>query len=448
MSAHLHDLVSNRAFLSVFAGSALVVSMLLVGCVRSTPSQAENSGKKVVKVRVVSAVEKEVVRQTRQPATVKAFYETEIRSKVGGYVAEVGADIGEVVQAGQVLARIEIPEMEKRREVLSARIELLKSQEMEAKAGVDLAASNVQAEQAKLQRAKSEVAEKEAILSAANAEFDRTQDLVNRGSLQRRLLDESQKRLDSAKAGKAAHVSAVESAEAQVAVARAQAAAAKAKVEAAQAQTQVTVRELEELDVILAYAQVRAPFEGVITRRYLDLGDLIDGDLQSGSAPLFVLSMVHKVRIHVPVPEADAPFVQPGDSLTLTFPSFASESAMTAAVTRIGGSLDPNTRTITAEAVIDNSTGKLMPGMFGDAVVDMETQVATTMLPSRAVRFDEEGNAFVYVITEDSTVQIKQVTTGMDTGTDLEILSGLTSGQRVIGAHLSRFTDGQQVEPL
>lgn len=433
-------------------GSICTTALLLAlssnaGCNNQSVATKENPDP-VVKVRAVAAVQQEVVRKTRQPATIQPFYETEIRSKVAGYIVEVSADIGDAVQAGQVLARVDVPEMEKRRTVLESKIALLRSKEEEAKAGVALAEAAVESEKAKLEQAKSQMLESEAILAAASAEFSRTQDLVNRGSLQARLLDESQKRFDSAKAAKSAVTSAVVSAESQVVVAAAQVAASKAKAQASRSETEVAVREMEELDVVLAFAQVRAPFAGVITQRHVNLGELIDGSQSTGSGTLFVLSMVDKVRIQVPVPEIDAPFIQPGDAITLSFPAFASEPPMSATVTRLNGRLDPSTRTITVEAVIDNEAGKLIPGMFGEAEIDMETKVATTMLPSRAVRFDEGGKAYVYLLSEENTVQVSEVSTGLDTGTEIEILSGLSMGQKVIGPHLSRFTDGQQVEPL
>lgn len=435
----------------VFArGTALFPLLMLatLGCTTGHTVVKKPEGTTIVKVKTVVAVQKAISKTTVQPATILPYYETEIRSKVTGYVAEVLVDIGDVVQAGQPLAVVDVPEMQQQRLTVESKIALLQSQEQEAEAGVELATATVQAEEAKLQQARSQLLEQEALLVAAEAEFRRTQDLVSRGSLQQRLLDEAQKKHDSAKASQAAALSAVHSAEAEVAVAEARKAGAEAQKQTAAAQTQVTRQELAELEVLLAYAEIKAPFSGMITRRQVDLGELIDGGIQEGSSPLFVLSQVDKVRVHVPVPEIDAPFVQPGDALTLSFPSFASEPAIKATVTRLNGSLDPSTRTITAESVLENPDGKLLPGMFGEAAIDLETQVAATMLPSRAVRFDESGKAFVYIVDSQNKIHVSEVATGLDTGTEIEILSGLESGQTVVGSHLKRFSEDQQVEPL
>ena len=154
------------------------------------------------------------------------------------------------------------------------------------------------------------------------------------------------------------------------------------------------------------------------------------------------------VRIHIPVPESDAPYVQPGDGITLTFPSFASEPPLKATVTRISGRLATSTRTMIVEAEVKNPDNKLLPGMFGQATIQLETQVAMTMLPSRAVRFDETGRAYVYLLDDEDKVKLTDVSIGTDTGTEIEILSGVQPGDIVIGPHLKRFSEGQQVERL
>ena len=100
------------------------------------------------------------------------------------------------------------------------------------------------------------------------------------------------------------------------------------------------------------------------------------------------------------------------------------------------------------EAVIDNADGKFLPGMFGEAEIDMETQVATTMLPARCIRFNESGQAFVYLVQSDNQIKVTAVRTGLDTGTEIEVIDGIQPNQIVVGPHLNRFTDGQKVEPL
>jgi RND family efflux transporter MFP subunit len=402
----------------------------------------------LIAVKLVAAAQVEVAKTTHQPASVFSYYETEIRARVSGYVSELAADIGDVVKTGDVLARVDVPELDTQKETLVAQIDLLLAEEQLAEAGVELADAALRAASANVEQVKSQRASAEASLAAIEAEFQRTEDLVNRGTLQNRMLDEVRKKRDSELATIKAVLSAISAAEAEVAVAVAERAAAQARQKMAKANTTVTRKRLDELQVSLRFATIIAPFDGLITERHINLGDLINGRTDDASKPLFRLSKVDRLRIHIPVPESDAPFVQSGDSIKLTFPSFASEPPIRATVTRRTGSLNPNTRTMTVEAEIGNPDGKLMPGMFGQAHIELEPQAAMTMLPSRAVRFDDNGRAFVYLIDSNNRVQIADVSAGMDTGTEIEILSGIMPGDQVIGAHLKRFSTGQQVRPL
>lgn len=396
-----------------------------------------------VTVKAVAVVQQEVRRTSKQPATVHPFYTAEIQAKVHGYVTEVQADIGDVVQAGDVLAMIDVPETVKQRLMSLAMVERQKAEEQRASAGVELAKANVLALEAMESEARSTLQQAEATLAAAEAEFQRTTDLVQRGSLQARILDEVRERRDSAAAGKAGVTATIASAVANVTVAKAKLTAAKADQQVAAADTATKEREVEQLDEFIKYATLTAPFSGVVTARNASPGNLVTE--RSNQTPLFVISQLDKVRIHIPVPENDAAFVNRGDAISITFPSFIDEEAMTVPVTRLTGTLDPSTRTMLVEAEVANPDGKLIPGMFGQASIALSSNLSATVLPARAVRFSETGDAYVYAIA-DEKVTVVPVTTGADDGNTIEITSGLKAGQVVIDAHLQRFTDGQVVK--
>lgn len=362
---------------------------------------------------------------------------------------QLTADIGDRVEAGDQLALIDVPDLVKQHEIAEAKIRRLVAEEQRSQAGISLAKARVASSSAMLAEANSQLASVEAALAAADAEFTRTDDLVRRGSLQNRMLDEARMRRDTQTAQKQAMSSSIESARADVAVSEAQVVAAEADLAAAKAETDIARRELEEIDVMISFATLKAPFAGVVTHRNIEPGDLVRSASEVGDGkPLFVISQIDKLRVRIPVPESDAPQVSQGDEITLTFPSFAAEAPLTATVTRRSGSLDPNTRTMMVEAELDNADGKLLPGMFGQASIHLETKVAANMLPAQAIRFDEGGKAYVYVVGENDTVAVAQITTGLDDGTSIEILSGVEPGQRVIGPHLKRFVDGQHVDVL
>ncbi|WP_233214453.1 efflux RND transporter periplasmic adaptor subunit [Rhodopirellula bahusiensis] len=427
----------------------LAVLCFVTGCTDSDSVATKPQPPRVTPVKTVAVQPTEVTRRSVQPATIHAYYRAEVRSQATGYVESFSADIGEYVESGTVLAKIAVPEKLQQRRIIDAKIRRLESQETQAAAGVQLAEASERSSRAKLAQAESERAAVEASLAAANAEFSRTEDLVNRGSLQNRMLDEARMKRDSESARKQAVESAVESARADVEVATAKIESSRADLETAKAETEIARRELDELNVWIDYAEIKAPFAGIVTERNIQPGDLVRAANDVGPVkPLFVISQINRVRVQIPVPEKDAPLVTPGDEVSLTFPSFASEAPLVAQVTRRSGSLDVNTRTMLVEVEMDNRDGKLLPGMFGQATINMDTKIAANMLPSQAIRFDESGNAFVYVVADDDTISIQEISTGMDDGNFIEVLTGVEPGQAVVDAHLSRFIDGQKVAVL
>ncbi|MEM6688814.1 MAG: efflux RND transporter periplasmic adaptor subunit [Planctomycetota bacterium] len=419
-----------------------------LGCNRPAIVKTKDKQEEPAAVQLVTVSSMQTSRTTTQPATVHAYFEAAIRSRVEGYVENVLVDIGDVVSEGQPLAKVDAPELSKRAEVLKAKIGLLLTEELAAKAQVDLTAATVDSARAMVTKAQSEKAEVDASLAAAEAELGRTQDLVDRGSLQKRMLDEATKKRDMQIAARRAVDSSVVAARADVKVASANNAAAKVRVQIAEANTSVAEKQLEELNVLLDFATLAAPFDGVISKRSVEPGDLVEGPKSSKSHPLFVVSKVDKVRIRVLVPEADSPFVEPDDTMTIRFPSFENEPVLKARVTRRSGTLDPSTRSMTIEADVENQDGKLLPGMFGEATIELDTNVAMNVLPSRSIRFDAEGNSFVYIIDGENRVRKSDVLIGMDNGTQIQVISGLAEGDRVIGPHLKRFADGQLIRPL
>jgi HlyD family secretion protein len=420
------------------------------GCqVQTSSAEANKQQPKLIPVKTVSVVSEDIEQTTVQPATVHAFHEVEIRPKVTGYVYEVLVDIGDAVEKGDTLATVDVPEMGKQRDVINARILKYQTVEKQADAGIDLAKADVVSAEARLAQTKSQLNQVEASLAAQEAEFARTQDLVNSQSIERRLLDEARKKRDSVLASREATRSAISSSEADINVAKAKLASAVADLTTAKAETKIALGQLAEIDVLIGYATLKAPFKGVITQRSVDPGTLVrEADNSGSNKPLFMVSQNSKVRVHVNVPETDAVSVNQGDAITLSFPFFANEKPITGEVTRTSNSLDPSTRTMLVESVFENSDGKLLPGMFGQAAIKTSTKIAAKMLPARAVRFDESGNAYVYALDEAETVSVIAVTTGLDNGNTIEIVAGVETNQRVIDTHLRRFTDGEKVTVL
>ena len=302
--------------------------------------------------------------------------------------------------------------------------------------------------QAAIDQAKAEVAKAEAMLTAARAEFTRVSDLVQQKAVADRLLDEARQKLEAAEAETVAAQAMVAYAAAEVVLSQAMTTAAEADVGVAQALTEVARRELDEMDELMKYTLIRAPFDGVVTRRNVDPGDLVR-NAQGGanlrdSLPLFVVTSLDKVRVRVPVPERNAPFVDAGDEVRIVLQALP-EKQLTGPVSRVTGALDEKTRTMLVEVDLPNTDGNLLPGMFGQATITLEPPRTRISLPVGAVRFDEQGKSSVYAVNASQTIDVVEVQTGLDDGQQIEIISGLSSDQRVVGPLLQRLQPGQQV---
>lgn len=418
------------------------------GCGESADS-AEQGDKEPqpVPVNVLAATATSMERTTTQPATVHADFEAKIFAKAAGYLSELRVDIGTTVSEGQVLAVIGIPEMSKQREGKLATIRRLEAEERRFHSQLAVARASVDSFGAKRDQAQAESAASEASLAAALVEMNRASELVEQRAVADRLLDEARKKHDAAEAIRSAAQAAVLSADAELQLAIAQKAAAEADVEVAHALTDVAHRELEELDELMKYARLTAPFDGVVTERNVNPGDLVR-NTQTGSGwdgpALFVVTKLDRVRIRVPVPERDAPFATPGDAAKITLQALPGQT-FEGQVSRVAGVLDERTRTMLVEIDLPNPAGQLRPGMFGQATIVLAPPSDTLTLPARAVRFDEQGNGYVYIVDAAEQVAIAEVETGLDSGQHIEIVAGLQGDERVIGPMLRRLKAGQPV---
>lgn len=419
-----------------------------VGC-RSAADNAssQETNSHTVSVNVLTATQTTMGRMTTQPANVHAYYEAQVFAKVAGYVTVLNADIGTSVKAGDVLAVLGIPEMAKQREAQLATIRSLEADERRAASQLTVANASIASYQAKHDKAKAEVGKAEAGLASARVELDRATDLVVKRAVADRFKDEAQKKHDAAVAEKTAAAAAVSLAVAELVLTRAESDAAQADQDVARAMTDVARRELEKLDELIKYAQLTAPFDGEVTQRNVDPGDLVH-NAQTGSGkgerPLFLVSQLDKVRVRVYVPERDVPHTTVGDSVTITLQALPGE-VFSGEISRVAGVLDEQTRTMMVEIDMDNSDRRMRPGMFGQASITLAPPGNSVTLPADAVHFDAEGNGYVYLVGASNKVAIAEIQTGLDDGTQIEITDGLTSSDRVIGPLLHRLKAGQTV---
>jgi RND family efflux transporter MFP subunit len=314
-------------------------------------------------VRVLQPEARDFKRVSSQPCTAEAFFEADLGAKVSGYVSELLVDIGARVTAGQVLARIAVPELTASRNALSANVDALQS------------------------------------------EHDRAAMLVERGSLTQRALDEAENRLEQARA------------------------------------------QLREVDEQLRYATIEAPFDGIVTSRAIDPGDMVyqASSPKGGDEALLRVARVDVIRVKTFLPEHDTVWADVGDPATVTFDALPGRT-FSSRLARVSGSLDPSTRTMQVEIDLPNPDGRILPGLYGRTEITLESRGDALALPATALRFTEDGSAYVYVISSGNQAHRRPVTVGVDDGNWIEILAGLSRDERVVDGLVGSLEDGEQVQ--
>jgi RND family efflux transporter MFP subunit len=416
-----------------------------IGCGHTVdaPPVAAPATRSVVTVAVGTTT---IERTSTQPATVHAFHEARSFAKASGYVVKLNVDIGSKVSTGDILAVIDVPEMAAQHQREEAALERLAASVTQAQAQVTVAKAGLVAADSTRQRALADEQKSDAQLRADESEHKRVSDLVKLRAVADRLLDEATNRRDASHAAKSAATATAAAAAAHVDVAKAKQAAAEADLLAAQADVEVGKMRLEELNVLMSYAELRSPFDGVVIERHVEFGDLVRNSQDNATTePLFVIAQVDTVRIRVAIPERDAPLATVGDSATITLQALPGET-LSGSIARIAGGLEHSTRTMLVEIDLPNPNGKLIPGMFGQATIFLDSRADQLVLPAGAVRHDERGRSYVYVVDNDATIQVVDVVTGVDDGHQIEITSGLTGHEHVVGPLLHRLSAGQKVD--
>lgn len=438
-------------FLRAGLAFALLMSPILFsGCRPGDATAVAQQGDSldVVAVDVVKPESKTLERSTTQPATVHAWFEAQLHAQATGRLSNLKVDIGDSVAKDQPLVVIEVPDLEKQKLRQQSAVARLKADEDRARADVELAKAGVAAAEAERDAAAAQVAKATATLTAYQAEFKRVSDLVKDESVAGRLLDEAREHLQSAEAERTAVEAEIAAARAKVIVAQARQTAAEADVRVAEAATKEAESQLEEIDVLLSFATLTAPFDGVVTQRNVDPGDLVRSTQPGSSAsskPLLSVAQLDHVRVRTAVPENDAGWIAVGNEAAVVLRALPHRT-FSGKVSRSTRRLDESTRTMMVEIDLPNPEGVILPGMYGEATVRKRNEQPSIVLPAGAVRYDAEGKSYVYALEADDRVKILDVATGLDDGSQIEITAGLSGDERIIGPSLDRYQDGQKVK--
>jgi len=331
------------------------------------------------------------------------YQEVELHAKVAGYIRSIHVDIGDKVKQGEVLAVLDVPELQ---------------------AQVQGAQAGVRQSQAEILQATNEVVGDEANYAALHAAAVRLQQASDaRPGLI------AQQELDDAYAKDHA--------------AAAQVDAAKSALSAMQQQLGVSQAQKQQVSTMEDYSRIVAPFTGAVTCRYADTGALIQaGTSNAASAPVVKVAQTSTLRLRLPVPEAIAPYVHDGDAATIRVDALG--RTISGKVTRSTGELDMSTRSMQVEVDVPNADGSLTPGMYAQVTLDVKRAGDALVVPIQAV--DTGGpQPIVLVVNAQSRVERRAVQTGIATANRIEVLSGLREGEQVIVANQASFQPGELV---
>lgn len=191
------------------------------------------------------------------------------------------------------------------------------------------------------------------------------------------------------------------------------------------------------------YTNIIAPFDGVITRRYTDPGQLVQSGTASGH-PMFRLSDNYRLRLDFPVTVDFVKDVQVGEAVDVTVESLDNQT-FTGKVARFSYDVDDTTRKMTTEIEVPNADLKIIPGMYATVVLNVEKHANTLAVPAQAVSSGKTPT--VLVVNKNNEVEERPVTLGLEMPDKYEVLSGLQEGDLVIVGNRGAFQAGQKVEP-
>lgn len=434
------------------------------GGMTSAVGEHGNATDSRVKVTPIRPVRKTLVRWTEQPGQIEAFEETPLYAKLAGYVEKMHVDIGDLVagpqvdeqgkvtREGQLLAELSIPELDEEFQQKEAAIGQAQAELQQASAAIKVAKASETSARAKVEETESVVEQTEADYEFARSEFARMKKLADRGSVTQEVAEEKQKLLRSADSARKQTLARIASARAAVTEKRALIEKADADHAAAQKRLVAAEADLARVKALQTYTKIRAPYDGVVTARNVHTGHLVQPGTGSGGKPLLVVVQIRVMRIFLDVPETDASSIADGAVAEVKIPSNPAEPRQ-GTVTRTAWILNSGSRTLRTEVDLDNADGKLRPGMYAHARLKVAERTDALALPKGAV-LTADGKTYCYTITtkgttnDDSEGEVVRtpIEVGIRAGDDIEIVSGLSGDEQIIGVNASAFREGQLVQ--
>jgi RND family efflux transporter MFP subunit len=385
--------------------ACVAIGALVLRRVQADPARESGSANAAPRA-AIALVKREAVSNTLSIAgEFLPYQEVELHAKVSGYIRKINVDIGDRVKTGQVLAVLEVPE--------------LNAQVVGADAGVRHSKEEIQ-------RAKNEVARAKASHEALHSEAMRLEQV----SKARPELIAQQE---------------IDDAEAKDLASQAQVEVAKSALAAAEQQLEVSKATHSQVTAMQDYSRIVAPFDGVVTWRYADTGALIQAGISNAnSAPVVKLAQVNLLRLRIPVPESMADSVHLGALADIHVQ--ATGDRFTGKVARFTSAFDRSTRTMQVEFEVPNTDYKLSPGMYADVALEIQKRADAITVPVQAVTYYNNKKT-VLLVDANNRVQVREIHTGIEEPNRVEVLAGLNPGDRVIVGNLAAYQPGQRVDP-
>lgn len=397
--------IKRKLLLPVGFGSALVAVAILSGC--HSDGKVEADSKSSVHVAVVKVMRKDLSSRLEIASEFQPFQEIEVYAKVSGYIRKLYVDWGTHVKRGQLLADLEIPE--------------LQEQVQQDQASVQRATHD-------LSRAREEVSRAQSSYTVAHLMYQRLADVQK---TQPHLI--AQQEIDDA-FGKD------QEAGANVSAVKASLAAAEQAVVAARAA-------LAKDQAMYSYSHITAPFEGVVTEISAYTGALLPAGTSSnkGDLALCRLSQNNLLRLVIPLPERAVADVHLGEMVAVKVAS--SNRTFDGKIVRFSDQIDMQTRTMHTEVDIPNPKYELVPGMYAAVQIPLHTEHNVLTVPVQAVQAAGEDRGTVLIVNGANKLERRDVTLGIQTATDAQVVGGLQENEMVVFGNQSQYRPGQLVTP-
>lgn len=399
------DCESQRSIATVFVALVIAMSVTLSSCSGSGDKKVQASGPAIT-VGVTKVVKKSLGRHITLSSELVPFQEIDVYAKESGYVKKLLVDYGSHVKAGQVMAILEIPELE--------------AQLQEDEAEIKNAANQVTRAQHELTRYQAQYKALHLQYTRLNEVFESQPGIV------------AQQEVDDAQGKDLAASSQVD--------------AGQAALEASQSQLSVAKAKLGHDQSLFDYSKITAPFAGVVTERHANLGTLVQAGTASSTQamPIVKLSEDDLFRLVIPVPESYVQFIHVGDPVDVHVPSL--NRTFPGKVARFSVGVREDTRTMHTEVDIRNKDGSLVPGIYAEAELTLEQRDGVPTVPLQALSHGSDKTS-VFVVNANDEIEERTVSLGIQSASDAEVVSGLHEGEQVVVSDRGGLKVGEKVHP-